>query len=239
MESNHPNDDIEKQTKEIVYLKKPLKIKLPLADKDQSIKNPFAQSFKRSMTKQKESNFTPQLLSPRMNSVSLPRTSSTERRATATLEKVAKPSLFNSEPVEEDESSIKEEGKKSLSENSPMYKIDMTQEVISNFDEIEKIKFISIDEVNKKSVDLPELKKKKLSDKMLLLDLDDTLAHTINDRFDYSSVDISYKEVRKTMYYDQIVSCMTLIKVIIRPYAIKFLEEISKYYEVVVVLYIT
>ena len=77
-------------------------------------------------------------------------------------------------------------------------------------------------------------KSKRSTNKTLLLDLDDTLVHTINTNFDYSMVNIDYNRAKTVIYKDDNSLNFTAIKVIVRPYAVKFLEELSKIYEIIV-----
>ena len=74
----------------------------------------------------------------------------------------------------------------------------------------------------------------KKSGKTLILDLDDTLIHTINPLFDYSALNISYGRAQTVMYKNNEGPSFETIKVIIRPHALKFITELSSLYEIIV-----
>ncbi len=90
-----------------------------------------------------------------------------------------------------------------------------------------------MDEVAKKSLVLPEVPVKHCLN-TLLLDLDDTLIHTMDSSIDYSKVNINYKDVKQTTYMDKRTNSLISIKTILRPYAQEFLKEMRGFFEIVV-----
>eukprot|EP01022_Parablepharisma_sp_SALTPOND_P007985 TRINITY_DN135024_c1_g1_i1.p3 TRINITY_DN135024_c1_g1~~TRINITY_DN135024_c1_g1_i1.p3 ORF type:complete len:321 (-),score=30.80 TRINITY_DN135024_c1_g1_i1:2943-3905(-) len=232
---------------QITYSRKPLSFVLPALRESQAAKNPFRKFYLRlkTTTNIKVTGSSLQGTSdppPVKKFHSL--TPTQQKRTKVTLEKVPKPSLFVSEPVEGDsspledyENSEKEElkkGEKDKELQEPDYEITLTREVMYHFRELEKVGFVSLEEVRKKSITLPDVKGKKKSNKTLLLDLDDTLVHTVDPNLNYSSIKIDTANVKCTMYLDPYLSSMVNLKVVIRPNAMKFLQEISPFYEIVV-----
>ena len=74
---------------------------------------------------------------------------------------------------------------------------------------------------------------KLLSNKTLILDLDDTLVHTVDETKKYSQKDLKDAEVNIVHYYEPKKGVKIDIKFIIRPFALSFLQEISSYFEVI------
>ena len=76
-------------------------------------------------------------------------------------------------------------------------------------------------------------KKRFHIDKTLYLDLDGTLIHKIQRNSDYSNL-IIYQDCRRKILVQDIKKQYTKMEIIIRPYAIKFLEILSKEYELII-----
>eukprot|EP00826_Nyctotherus_ovalis_P032133 TRINITY_DN2594_c0_g2_i3.p1 TRINITY_DN2594_c0_g2~~TRINITY_DN2594_c0_g2_i3.p1 ORF type:complete len:340 (-),score=62.19 TRINITY_DN2594_c0_g2_i3:46-1065(-) len=66
------------------------------------------------------------------------------------------------------------------------------------------------------------------SGKTLILDLDDTLVHVLFPRFEYTNIN---SKNLKVAAYEEI---KRILKVVIRPYAIKLLQELSEIYEIII-----
>ena len=110
----------------------------------------------------------------------------------------------------------------------------LTKEMAFNFGIIQGVVFPTLEEIKNKTVNLRTDKSTRLSDKTLLLDLDDTLIHTINPKFDYSLINIDHSSAKIIFYKDPETSSLHSIKVVIRPYATELLQQLSKYYEIVI-----
>ncbi len=111
------------------------------------------------------------------------------------------------------------------------YKIQLTREVEHNFQQISKGKMTTMEEVLLRQVVLPG--DGPISKKTLILDLDDTLVHTINPAFNYAALGVVHTNVRTTLYQDPSFEVFS-INFVIRPYAIQLLKEMSQLYEIVV-----
>lgn len=119
------------------------------------------------------------------------------------------------------------------------YSIRMTKEVEHNFEQIRRITPATADEVALRKVLLPTLVESVKGTaigrrKTLLLDLDDTLTHTINPEFNYSALDVAHAGAKTVFYQDMNGTDVYSIRVLIRPYAIQLLRELSARYEVVI-----
>jgi TFIIF-interacting CTD phosphatase-like protein len=77
-----------------------------------------------------------------------------------------------------------------------------------------------------KQITLPKPRSKKLSDKLLLLDLDDTFQQKYVKN-----------ETKMVYHFDYLSATVIPIKVVIRPFALTFLKVLSQYYEIVVNVY--
>ncbi len=115
------------------------------------------------------------------------------------------------------------------------FSVRLTAEVARQFAEITRRGFISMEEVAKKSITLPD----STYTNTLFLDLDDTLTHTMNWMIDYSKVDVSYKDVKQVAYLDKKSNTTISMKAIVRPFARQFLEQIKSLFEIVVLLSVT
>lgn len=113
----------------------------------------------------------------------------------------------------------------------------MTKEVELNFKQIINIPKINLDDIDCRKVLLPC---KTLKKHTLFLDLDETLIHSIDSKFNYESINVNLLKIKKENINvlcckDSIKMKTIVIKVLIRPFAIELLQELSKLYEIVVI----
>lgn len=113
------------------------------------------------------------------------------------------------------------------------YAATITPEVEHNFNIIQHLDEVDMDEIMMKFMKLNR-KTENLKDKTLVLDLDDTLIHTINPFFNYPTMNSIYKEAKIVTYKNIETSELVKIHVLIRPHAIRLLKELSQLYEIVV-----
>ena len=130
--------------------------------------------------------------------------------------------------------------KESTPQSSSKFKSAVTSAVLSkevehNFAQIRKLTLPTPEEITSKEVILSyDPKSGRLSNKTLILDLDDTLIHTINPSFNYASINITHSNFKSTLYQDKETSSIYSIKVVVRPYAIPLLQELSSISEIIV-----
>jgi len=120
-------------------------------------------------------------------------------------------------------------------EKFTVYKL--THEIQNNFLIMQSLEKATMEEIKIREVILKPAKRK--SNKTLVLDLDDTLIHMINPRFTYSHLNVCHSSAQTVLYKDIDSPTFTSIKVLIRPYALKLLEELSEIYEIVVIVYVS
>ena len=114
------------------------------------------------------------------------------------------------------------------------FSVCLTEDVEKQFAIMVNRGFIAMDEVAKKSVKFPQiLEKEKMN--TLLLDLDDTLVHTMNWGTDYSKTIIDHKDVKQIIYNDKHANMLITLQVILRPYVKEFLKEMSSMFEIAVI----
>jgi CTD small phosphatase-like protein 2 len=106
-------------------------------------------------------------------------------------------------------------------------------EVISHFNTICEMSLTMEEEISKRAVELCKTPKGS-SGKTLVLDMDDTLIHTLIPIFNYSKIKFNYNNPKTVMYKDEGTLTLYTAKVIIRPYALELLKELSKLYEIVI-----
>ena len=116
------------------------------------------------------------------------------------------------------------------------FKLTMNKEIEHNFNIMKCLRLASIEEVKAKEIKIPVCTKQKDSDKTLILDLDDTLFHSLNPAFDYSYMNIAKNEIRTIKYMNNVNKRIEQLQIIIRPYAIELLEKLSKIYEIIVII---
>lgn len=109
---------------------------------------------------------------------------------------------------------------------------ELTFEIQHNFSIMESLGKPTLDEIEARGITLPPIK--KMTNKTLLLDIDDTLIHTINPKFNYSAMNVKHTTAETVLYKDQETLDFITMRVLIRPYALKLLEELSSIYEIVV-----
>ena len=115
------------------------------------------------------------------------------------------------------------------------YNVTFSREVEHNFAILRKLLLATPEEVALKMLPLSNSETiGRTSKKTLFLDLDDTLVHTINPYFDYTSLNVAHTDVKTVLYQDSTTSEIFSIKVVVRPYAVQFLRELSSVYEIVV-----
>lgn len=80
---------------------------------------------------------------------------------------------------------------------------------------------------------LPDFPKVQ-TNKTLLLDLDETLVHVIQEFIDYSSVKINTKGLKSVFFKHPITGAINILKGAVRPFASKLIEELGNIYEIIV-----
>ena len=108
----------------------------------------------------------------------------------------------------------------------------MTPEVEYNFNLMRKLDSTSTEEIKTKSVELSS-RSKHSSNKTLILDMDETLIHSVKSYLDYSKLNVTVDEARTLTYRDNDFTFKNF-KVFIRPHAIRLLKELSELYEIIV-----
>ena len=112
--------------------------------------------------------------------------------------------------------------------------IQISSHIRDQFCMISSIPPIPAESISKLSMKLPRPKSKKLSNKTLVLDLDNTLICAMSDLV-YDPLEIfDGADVRKTSYIDSKKGTEIKLYVIIRPYAIEMLKQLSTYYEIII-----
>jgi len=120
-------------------------------------------------------------------------------------------------------------------EKFTVYKL--THEIQNNFLIMQSLEKATMEEIRAREVILKPAKRK--SNKTLALDLDDTLIHMINPRLVYSHFNVCHSSAQTVLYKDIDSPTFNSIKVLIRPYALKLLEELAEIYEIVVIVYVS
>eukprot|EP00826_Nyctotherus_ovalis_P049685 TRINITY_DN6020_c0_g2_i9.p1 TRINITY_DN6020_c0_g2~~TRINITY_DN6020_c0_g2_i9.p1 ORF type:complete len:246 (+),score=31.25 TRINITY_DN6020_c0_g2_i9:177-914(+) len=227
---------------EVFYCKKALKVAVPIMGDVQSRKNPFNKGVQDSTLSSTQHGTLFEL-----NEVNvLNQRSDTIRVAGLQFPhpaptQIPKPSRLSSEQPDDcldwlmdSEMSADMEEEKTTVEKC---KARISKEVEYNFKILRTLPLPSEEEVKLHEVKLScGFGNIRSSDKTLVLDLDETLIHTINVSLDYSAVNIPQKKVHSIFYKDKEDPSFNIVKVIIRPYAIEFLERLSEVYEIVVSL---
>ena len=112
-----------------------------------------------------------------------------------------------------------------------MRSIVLTKEVEHYFSQMSQIELATAEEINLRKVTLKP--RKELFKKTLILDMDDTLIHTINPIVNYAELGVVFGEIKSTFFQSPEDGAF-LIKFAIRPYALQLLQEMSKIYEIIV-----
>lgn len=162
-------------------------------------------------------------------------TPTAQKRTKIDMIKIQKPSTFENEnslsPSFEEEMiniELKEEQKSS---EEGKFQVKLTKEIEDNFKQLPEIGFIPMEEIVKKFINLPVMPGKQ-SNKVLFLDLDDTLIHTMNPKLNYKAIKINPNDVKAIMYSDAFSKSVISVKTIIRPFLSVFLKELKPIYEI-------
>lgn len=146
---------------------------------------------------------------------------------------------FAIQTIESNNNSNEGQNVNNIELDSKRYAIENSPEVNFNFERLLKSPYISKTEINMKGIFLPNSARlKKLSNKTLLLDMDDTLIHAINKSFDYKKIGIVHNNIKTFQIEDIYTHENREIRFVIRPYAIEFLKQLSLIYEIVVLIFI-
>lgn len=101
------------------------------------------------------------------------------------------------------------------------------------FDLISSLPPIPSETVERFAVKLPLPKRQKLTGKTIAFDLDDTLVYTMSDELLERSKIYPKADIRKATY--STLNGRTVgVNVVIRPYAIEMLKQLSPYYEIII-----
>jgi len=235
--------------KEMLTARKPLVYVIPELRDSQHKKNPFKKLAKHKTVEVAASEASKEFIAndtPANDERKMPSLSPSKlNRARTSLIQVPKPS-DPIESMEEDDKELNANspttiaiGIKDRSSVLPFFRLSLDKEVRCNFEEIRKYTFfISSEEVDKKLIALPEVKD-RLCKKTLLIDLDDTLVHTLNPKLNYSLIRINKSQIISTKYEDPYLKNESAIEVIVRPNALEFLQELRSLYELVVILFVS
>lgn len=222
----------------VVYVRKPLLITVPHLEDKQFSKNPFTKcaqrkhfTLTRCVSLKCLDNFGEKLhvdtvfpltvrKFPRPDFVPVP-------------SHVQPPSEMSEEQLES--TTEKELSKKNtLEEEAKINDLWISEEMEYNFSIMKTLQLPTESETRSKQIFLPFARKGRTSNKTLLLDIDNTLAHTINPSLDYSFVSSLQGRAKTVLYRSEEHGSFSAIRVVVRPQAVRFLEEMSKAYEIVV-----
>lgn len=234
------NEQVEKVGK---YIRAPIKIEVPCMDDLQSRKNPFSRPARPdtlnprrtgSLVNCKKEDKVHAKTFVRPGSPSCPVTANERRHDTLTSEVSESISENDYEWVldERIEDSIAESYEELKIEEYGRY--ELTREIQRNFTIMRLLNKATLEEIKAREVELEPVEKR--SNKTLALDLDETLIHMVNPKFEYSSMSMSYGSAQSVLYKDPETLTFNSIKVIIRPHAVRLLKELSEIYEIVVSL---
>lgn len=222
-----------------IYQRKPLNVNVPDLGSAHSKKNPFTKCVHgNTFTSTKPAILYDSKIENALN----------KRSNTITIEKVGfprptpvripMPGAFDAEGQDEACARMSEEAEKSVAQgNEEERKTGMSDEVEHYFKVLQRLALPSEQEAKLYKVALPLQSRARSSDKTLVLDLDETLIHTISSSFDYSDFNAFHEKLHTTFYKNNETKCISTIKFIIRPHAINFLKELSSIYEIIVVSY--
>ena len=113
-------------------------------------------------------------------------------------------------------------------------KIHIPNYITEQFDTISCLEPISEESIKKMYVKIPPPKKKKISNKTLILDLDNTLVCVMSPQTFNERAIPSDAQVKSTTYKDAKSGSEIDIKIIIRQYAIEMLKQLTTYYEIII-----
>ena len=124
--------------------------------------------------------------------------------------------------------------KKLVSNNFTIEKLKlMTNDLMNNFKEIKLMPNIGFKDYKEKIIFMGE-QHAVTSNKILFLDLDDTLVHIIKDEKSYYGIILDEKSVNQITYIDSDEIFSKTLKVVLRPFLNKLLSSLSKVYEIAV-----
>lgn len=112
-------------------------------------------------------------------------------------------------------------------------KIHMSACITEQFKITSLLPPVSPEAIKKLAVEIPPPKAKKLTNKTLVLDLDNTLVCAMKAQSFEAKKTFKGADVRSAKYIDSKGS-LNELKVIIRPYAIDMLKQLTSYYEVII-----
>ena len=110
--------------------------------------------------------------------------------------------------------------------------LTMSNEVISNFNVIEKIDGVTMMDILRRKVILTFPKGRK-TEKTLLLDMDETLIHTLNPMIHYPKC-IEMSKIHSLTFNDPVTCTHEKIDIVIRPYAIELLQQMHPLCEIII-----
>eukprot|EP00826_Nyctotherus_ovalis_P028119 TRINITY_DN2214_c0_g2_i7.p1 TRINITY_DN2214_c0_g2~~TRINITY_DN2214_c0_g2_i7.p1 ORF type:complete len:358 (+),score=43.55 TRINITY_DN2214_c0_g2_i7:99-1172(+) len=223
-----------------VYVKRPLKHLVPHLDDMQSKKNPFHKSTQsatlplsrcstvttsqKGLTAFSSTSLTtaeaPSLPRPRSVRIPLPEGNTAECEDSLTDDECDMVNETSTSP-------------KFITTVQTHLRAKLTAEVAFHLATIRAMPAITLEDVALRSVEL-SAQPRGSSGKTLVLDMDDTLAHTLIPMFNYSKVNLDLRNARTVMYRDDEDASLHSIKIVIRPYAVKLLQELSKVYEIII-----
>lgn len=203
---------------------------IPYMNDTQLRNNPFRRFVHKNQVQDK--------LSFNLKDASLPSSITPEsNKNTASVSDVTEESSVELHSIPNDDESAKIEIEKETPEESKevtLTRLELSKEIVQNFEIMRCLRLSSIEEVKFKEFNLPNLKSKTTSDKTLLLDLDGTLIYAMNPQLNYSAINISCDKPETVLFKEG--SDKVCVKVLIRPYATYLLKELSKTYEIIVYL---
>ena len=227
----------------VAYIRAPLKVAIPSLGDLQSHKNPFSKPKAYATISLSGSKLLPNtqnmnLLGAHANTVPIGIGITPPHPNSVPIQRHKLPSFDIDECITGDIHSFQYDDSSELSSwggskiDINQYKVELTNEVIRNFKIIQSINFNTKKETKFRKV---MLGKDSTNKKMLLLDLDDTLIHTMNPGINYENIDINEGMKHNVFFKDLDTMTINSIKVIIRPYAVRLLEELSQFYEIAVI----
>lgn len=113
-------------------------------------------------------------------------------------------------------------------------KLKLSPYLKDEFDVIASLPPILPETIEAYSLKLPPPKRTKLTNKTIVLDLDDTLVYVITDEKLQEAQINSKVNIERTRYIASKTGKATEINVVIRPYALEMLKQLSAYYEIIV-----
>ena len=123
---------------------------------------------------------------------------------------------------------------KKINEASKLYDELFSPEMLLSFRDIVKLRKYEDEIMNQPIINLP-LKPFVKSDKTLIIDLEDFLISSVRNTDSFPIITIDHSSIRTCFFENQNISLKTEYKFIIRPFAMKFLQELSSIYEIIVI----